>query len=94
MRDVPAVELDTSSGRLDKLDQRARERRLAAARLTHESERLPRLNRKVDAVDGVDLADGSLQEPGADRKMLEEPFNLEDLSQEEPPAETGCANFE
>ena len=79
MGDVPPVEDDRPGGRLDELDQRPGERRLATAGLTDEAERLPRLDREIDAVDGMDLADGALQEAGADREVLDEPFDLEDL---------------
>jgi len=105
-RDVAAVERDRPGRRLHELDQRPRERRLAAPRLAHEPERLAGLNRQVDAVDGVDLPHGALQQPGANREVLVEGVDPKDLlsllgtvadlwnAQETPPAGTGSANFE
>ena len=78
-RDVAAVEDDLPRRRLRQLDQRPRQRRLAAARLADEAERLAGLDRQVDAVDGVDLSDGALEDPGADREVLDETLDAEDL---------------
>ena len=55
------------------------ESRLAAARLAHQPERLPGLDGQVDAVDGVDVPDGALEDPGADREVLDEVLDAEDL---------------
>ena len=78
-RDVTAVEDDLAGGGVRQLDQRAREGRLATARLADEPERLPGLDGEIDAVDGVDLADGALEDPGTDREVLDEMLRAEDL---------------
>ena len=78
-RDVAAVEEDLARRGLRQLDQRARQGRLAAARLADEAERLSGLDGQVDAVDGVDLSDGALEDPGADREVLDEILHAENL---------------
>jgi hypothetical protein len=57
---------------------RAAERRLAAARLADDAERLTRLHREVDAVHGAHEADRALEEPRLDREVLLEVGDLED----------------
>src|SRR5262249_37989009 len=79
-RDVLPVEDDLSVGRLEELDHGAAERRLSAAGLADEAERLPRAQREIDAVDGVHLADAPLEDAGHDREVLEEPLDAEDLT--------------
>ena len=59
---VDAVELDLARGRLEQADQRAAERRLAAARLADEADRLAAEDVEVDAVDRLQLADGALED--------------------------------
>src|SRR5207248_10646805 len=66
-------------GRLEQLDDRAAERRLAAAGLADEADRLARLDAQIDAVNGVHLADDPLEQAGANRKVLDEPLDAEDL---------------
>src|SRR5262249_47885574 len=78
-RDVPAVEDDPSGGRLEQLDDRAPERRLAAARFADEAERLPRLDVQVDAVDSMHLSDDALEQARANREVRLQPFDAEDL---------------
>src|SRR5579864_4608165 len=78
-RDVAPVEDDLAGCRLDELDDRARQRRLAAARLAYEPERLTRLDREVDAVDRMHLPDRTLQQPGADRKVLDQILDPEQI---------------
>jgi hypothetical protein len=78
-RDVTAVEDDLAGRRLDELDDRARQRRLAAAGLAHEAERLPRLHREVDSVHRMDLPDGALEEPGPNREVLDETLDPEEV---------------
>ena len=78
--DVLAVEDDLAVGRLEQLDHRAAERRLAAAGLADEPERLARAQRQVDAVDGVHLADAPLEDAGRDREVLDETLDAEDLA--------------
>ena len=46
----------------------------------------PALMRQVDAVDGVDLADGALEEPRADREVLDEALDPQDLLADAGPA--------
>ena len=57
---VDAVELDLAGGRLEQPQERAAERRLAAARLADEADRLAAEDVEVDAVDRLELADGPL----------------------------------
>src|SRR5262249_23590478 len=78
-RHVPPVEDDLPGRRLDQLDDRPRERRLAAPGLADEPERLSRRDREVDAVDGVDLPDRPLEQPGADREVLDQVLDSQDL---------------
>ena len=78
--DVLAVEKDLAVRRRQQLDHGAAERRLAAAGLADEAERLTRAQRQVDTVDGVDLADAPLEDPGGDREVLVEPVDAEDLA--------------
>src|SRR4051812_11325242 len=79
VRDVAAVEQDPAGRRLDQLDDCAAERRLPAARLADEAERLPRPDAQVNAVDRVHLADRALEEAGANREVLDEPLDAKDL---------------
>ena len=77
VRDVLAVEDDPARGRLEQLHDRSAQRRLAATRLPDDPERLAAKNREIDAVHGLHLADGALQEAGLDREVLDEPFDAE-----------------
>src|SRR5262249_60860210 len=74
------VEDDLPVGRLEQLDHGPAERRLSAAGLADEAERLPRAQREIDAVDGVHLADAPLEDAGHDREVLEETLDAEDLA--------------
>jgi hypothetical protein len=74
-RDVAAVEEDRAGRRLEQLDDRAPERRLAAARLADDAERLALADGKVDPVDCADGADGVLEDARLDRKVLDEPLD-------------------
>jgi hypothetical protein len=65
--DVLAFEDDPTGGRLDELHDRATERRLAAAGLADDTERLAALDGEVDAVDCADLTDRVLED-AASRK--------------------------
>src|SRR4029077_14408876 len=78
-RDVPAVEDDLPGRGLCQLDQRAREGGLATAGLPHEPDRLPGLNGQIYAVDGVDVPDRALQDSRADREVLDQVLDAEDL---------------
>src|SRR5918995_5978605 len=78
--DVLAVEDDAARGRLVEPQDRAPDRRLAASRLTHQSERLaaPDLERHV--VDGLNVADVAIQEdPALDRKVDLEVLELDEI---------------
>ena len=77
-RDVLAVEDDPARRRLDQLDDRAPERRLPAAGLADDPERLAVANGEVDAVDGSDLPNRVLEDAGLDREVLDEPFDAEE----------------
>ena len=59
--DVAPVEEDLAGGRLRQLHDRPAERRLAAARLADDAERLAGSNSQVDPVDRVHLADLTLR---------------------------------
>src|SRR5581483_806972 len=60
--DSAPVEVDATARRLDELENRARQRRLPAARLAHETDRLALVYRQVDTVDRVDLAHRPLEQ--------------------------------
>ena len=57
VRQVGALEEDLAAGRLDQAQDRPAERRLAAARLADEPDRLAAADREVDAVHGLDVRD-------------------------------------
>ena len=67
---VDAVEADLARGRLEQPQQRASERRLAAAGLADEPDRLAAMDVEIDAVDGLQLGDGALQHPLLDGEVL------------------------
>ena len=76
--DLAPVEADRARGRLDQLQDRAAERRLAAARLADQAERLAAPDAEADAVDRADLVDLAVdQEPAPDREVLDEVGDLE-----------------
>jgi hypothetical protein len=79
-RDVLTVEDDLALRRLEELDHRAAERRLPAAGLADQTERLPCPQREVDAVDGMHLAHPPLEDARRDREVLEETLDAEDLA--------------
>ena len=72
-----AVEHDPPVGRRRELDDRPAERRLAAAGLADEAERLARHDLEVDAVDRVDRADLAAQHAAVDREVLLEALDGE-----------------
>ena len=74
---VDAVELDLAGGRLEQPQQRAAERRLAAAGLADEADRLAAEDVEVDAVHRLELADGPLQDPLAHGEVLLHPARLQ-----------------
>src|SRR5207247_11060481 len=69
-RDVFTTELDRAGGRLDEAQQGPRDSRLAAAAFTHQAEGFSLIDRKADAVDGVDVARRPPQQTFLDREML------------------------
>jgi hypothetical protein len=77
--DVLPVEDDLALGRLEQLDDRAAERRLPAAGLADDPERLARPDREVDPVDGAHLSNRALEDARLDREVLDEPLDPEDL---------------
>src|SRR5581483_1991656 len=87
VRDVAALEDDLAAGRLEEPGDAARHRRLAAARFTHDTERLARLEREVDAVDGLHRADVLLEyEPARHGEVLLEAFDPQELAHAAAPS--------
>ena len=78
-RDVRALEDDLAFRRLRELDDRAAERRLAAARLADDAERLTPQDAEVHPVHRAHLADRVLEDAGLDREPLDEVLDAEDL---------------
>ena len=71
LRDVGAAEADRAAGRVEQAHERARQRRLAAARLADEAERLALAQVQRDVVDGVHVGDRAVeQQPLLDREVL------------------------
>jgi hypothetical protein len=81
-RELGAVELHRPRGRLVKLEDRASGRRLAAARLAHETQRLALLHEEVDAVHRAHRADLALE----DDPLREREVHLERRHGQEVPA--------
>ena len=76
--DVTATEADRSRRRLEQTDQRARKRRLAAARLTDDAQRLTLHQLKGDVVHGVHVRDRAVdQQPSLDREVDHQMFGLQ-----------------
>ena len=70
VRDVLAVEEHLAAGRLVEAQDRAADRRLAAARLADQAERLAAADLERDAVDGLDVADVAVEDdPALDREV-------------------------
>ena len=76
--DVGAVHKNAAAGRLQQLEQRATHRRLAAARLAHQPQRLAALDRERHAGDRIDVAAHPRQQSAVDGKVF---FQLADLDQ-------------
>ena len=76
VRSAPSKKICPSVGSISRM-QRPPERRLAAARLADEPERLAAPDLQVDAVDRLHVADGALEEPLADGKVLPQPVGGE-----------------
>ena len=75
--EVDAVELDLAGGGLEEPEDRPPEGRLAAAGLADEADRLAAPDIEVDAVDGLPLARGALEEPLLDGEVLLEAADAE-----------------
>src|SRR4029077_18517786 len=71
--DVLALELDRPFGGLDQPQDRPAQGGLAAPRLAHQPQRLALIDIQVDAVDSLDVADGSLEQAATDRKVGAQP---------------------
>jgi hypothetical protein len=69
---MSALEADAPAGGVEQAHDRAAGRRLAAAGLADEPEGLPGLDREADPVDGLHRADLALEQPAADREVLDE----------------------
>ena len=79
MRDVGAVEDDLPRGRLVEPQERAADRRLAAARLADQPERLAALDRERDAVDRLHVPDVPVHhDPAPDREPDLEVLDLDE----------------
>jgi hypothetical protein len=77
VRYVLPVEEDAAVRRLVEPQDRAPERRLAAARLADEAEGLPALDRERDVVDGLDVPDVAVEhDPALDREVDLEVLDL------------------
>ena len=76
--DIGAVEHHPAARRLDQAQQRATDRRLAAARLADEAERLAATDREADVVDGLHVADLATQDPAHQREELVEVLDLDE----------------
>ena len=70
LRDVSALEDDRALRRLEQPDDRAAERRFAAAGLADEADRLPRAHGEGHVVDGVNSPDLALEQALPDREVL------------------------
>ena len=80
VRDVAAVEGDPAARRIEQAHQAARHRRLAAARLADDAERLTLLDGEADPVDGLDARDLLLEDdPARDREVLDEVLDDEQV---------------
>src|SRR4051794_23263798 len=77
-RTVRTVEEDRARRRLDEPQQQATDRRLAAAGLADETERLAAADRERHAVDRADETDGPLQDAALDREELPEIADLDE----------------
>ena len=76
-RDVATVDDDRARGRLDQLENGARERGLTTPGLADEPERLALPDLEIDAVDRVHVAHRPLEQALPDRKVLDEVLDAE-----------------
>ena len=77
-RQLDAIETDRARSRLDEAKDQATDCGLAAAGLADEAERLAAPDVEVDAIDGLDRPDLPLEDPAADRKVLDEVPDLDE----------------
>ena len=78
-RHLAAEQLDRALGRGLQAHQQPAEGRLAAAGLAHDAEGLALVELERDAVDGLDVADGALEDdPLGEREVLLDVADLED----------------
>src|SRR5665647_2111321 len=75
--DVDTLEGDRAGRRRDEPQHGAPRGGLAAAALADQTQGLALLDREADAVDGVDLAGGALEDPRPDGEVLLQPLDLE-----------------
>src|SRR5690606_7685788 len=78
--DVDTLELDRARRGGDQVQQQSAGRRLAAARLADESERLGFVELDADTVDRGDFPDRPRQQPTANGELLDQILRLEDGS--------------
>ena len=78
LRHVLAAEQDIAGRGLDQLQHRLADRRLPAARLAHQPQRLAACDGEAHAVDRLHRADLALQQPAMNREVLHEALDLED----------------
>ncbi len=91
--DVLAAHLDGAVGRLEQLQERAADRRLAAAALAHQAQRLAAADRERHAVDGIDVTRHLREHALVDREVLLQALDLEQRGHAAPamPASTRSA---
>ena len=83
--DVAAAEGDPAARRIEQAHQAARHRRLAAARLADDAERLTLLDGEADPVDGLDARDLLLEDdPARDGEVLDEVLDDEQVVRHQP----------
>ena len=78
LRDVAPVEANRSGGGLEQLQHQARGRRLAAARLADDAQRLAAANAERHVLDGVDDAAAAREHARGCREVLREVLDLDD----------------
>ena len=72
LRDVVPIEHDLAGGRLDEAEQEPSDGRLSASGLADEPKGLATHDPEVDAIDGLDLGDGTLKDAALDREPLDQ----------------------
>ena len=77
-RNVVAVEAHAALGRLDQSQDEATNSRFSAARFANQAQRLTRLERKADPVDGLDFGMGTPEQPTPHGKVLLEAVGFDD----------------